>query len=409
MIVVIHGGRKDLADLRCHRQLLDELTAKTLLRGLALFDLAAWKLPQPGELFTGGATRNQQSSVLDDYRGRYLSHAVLLAQPLGYPGIKGGAALSVKYDLPTWHVAALRWFEMNAGRDFAQRPFDVGLPVKVTSLQKGIWKPAGTEYALSVVQTHKGIYEDQDPIFDDEGVWTYFYHQQGKTPEDLRDPSRHFANVGLMRCERDGIPVGVIIPATEGRGYQVLGLAFVEKSHTPGYFKLVGPVSVGALAAPSVTGAEETALVSAALVGLPLDEFDPAAVRDDRLKVIAQVHRRQGGPRFRRALLRAYGGRCAMTEYDAEPALEAAHIIPYRGPQTNHPANGLLLRADMHDLFDLGLVAVETATMRLRLADELAGTKYEQYDGKRLLLPDNDVIRPSVEALDMHRAQSAVA
>lgn len=98
-----------------------------------------------------------------------------------------------------------------------------------------------------------------------------------------------------------------------------------------------------------------------------------------------------------------------MTEYDAEPALEAAHIIPYRGPQTNHPANGLLLRADMHDLFDLGLVAVETATMRLRLADELAGTKYEQYDGKRLLLPHDDVIRPSVEALDMHRAQSAVA
>lgn len=317
--------------------------------------------------------------------------------------------MSVKYDLPAWHAAALRWFEMNAGRHFAQRPFDVGLPTKVSSLQKGIWKPAGTEYALSVVQTHKGIYEDQDPIYDDEGVWTYFYHQQGKTLEDLRDPTRHYANVGLMRCEQDGIPVGVIIPAESGRGYQVLGLAFVEKSHTPGYFKLVGPVSVGSPSVAAVVAADEAATMSAALIGLPLEDFDPNSVRDDRLKVIAQVHRRQGGPRFRRALLSAYGGRCAMTEFDAEPALEAAHIIPYRGPQTNHPANGLLLRADMHDLFDLGLVAVDTETMRIRLADELSGTKYEPLDGKRLLLPSDVSIRPNTEALDMHRAQSAVA
>ncbi len=296
---------------------------------------------------------------------------------------------------------------MNAGRDFAQRPFDVGLPIKVTSAQKGIWKPAGTPYAVSVVQTHKGVYEDRDIIPSDEGTWTYFYHQQGKTLEDLREPTRHYANIALMRCEQDGIPVGVIIPAEDGRGYHVLGLAFVEKSHTPGYFKLVGPVSVGAPA--SATLAEEPVVVSAALIALPLDDFDPSAVRDDRLKVIAQVHRRQGGPRFRRALLRAYGGRCAMTEYDAEPALEAAHIIPYRGPQTNHPANGLLLRADMHDLFDLGLVAVETHTMRLRLAAELSGTKYEQYEGKRLLLPNDAAVKPSVEALELHWAQSAVA
>jgi hypothetical protein len=298
---------------------------------------------------------------------------------------------------------------MNAGRRFAQRPFDVGLPVKVSSLQKGIWKPAGTEYALSVVQTHKGIYDDQDPIYDDEGVWTYFYHQQGQTLEDLRDPTRHYANVGLMRCEQDGIPIGVMIPAEDGRGYQVLGLAFVEESHTPGYFKLVGPVSVGAPAGAFAAAAEEETHISAALVGIPVDGFDPNAVRDDRLKVIAQVHRRQGGPRFRRALLRAYGGRCAMTEYDAEPALEAAHIIPYRGPQTNHPANGLLLRADMHDLFDLGLIAVNTDLMTLQLANELVGTKYEPYEGKRLLLPADASIRPSVEALEMHRAQSAVA
>lgn len=315
--------------------------------------------------------------------------------------------MSILYGLPDWHRQALEWFEANAGRTFAQRPFDVGLPIKVTSKQKGIWKPAGTPCAVSVVQTHKGIYADLDPIPNaSEGTWTYFYHQQGQTAEDLRDPTMQYANVALFECRDRGVPVGVVIPAEDGRGYQVLGLAYVH-GYSGGHFELVGPVSVGAEVGAGV--AETGAAVTAALVGLPLGEFDPNADQDNRLTVIAQVTRRQGGPRFRRALLSAYEGRCAMTRYDAPPALEAAHIIPYRGPQTNHPANGLLLRADMHDLFDLGLVAVDVGSMRLRMARELVGTKYEQYDGVPLWLPRDEAARPSLEALEMHREQSAVA
>lgn len=126
------------------------------------------------------------------------------------------------------HARALRWFETNAGKTFAQRPFDVGLGIKVTSLQKGIWKPAGTKYAMSVVQTHKGVYEDQDPAYFPDDTWRYFYHQQGQAPEDFRNPRRHYANVGLFECMADSIPVGVVIPAEDGIGYQVLGLATVE-------------------------------------------------------------------------------------------------------------------------------------------------------------------------------------
>lgn len=315
--------------------------------------------------------------------------------------------MAARYEMPQWHRELLEWFEVHAGQEFPSRPFDVGLAVKATSQQKGIWKPADTPYAVSVVQTRAGVYDDVDPDYDPEGTWTYFYHQQGKTLEDLRNPGRHFANVALMKCASDGVPVGVVIPAKSGLGYEVLGLAFVEKSHTPGYFKLVGPVSVGA--SHQHTAAERPGSISAALVGLPVGDFDPRGVRDDRLKVVAAVHRRQGGPRFRRALLRAYEGRCAVTRYDAEPALEAAHILPYRGPQTNHPANGLLLRADIHDLFDLGLVAVDTDRMQFRLCPDLVGTEYEKYDSRPLWLPHEREARPSVEALEMHRAQSAVA
>ena len=98
-----------------------------------------------------------------------------------------------------------------------------------------------------------------------------------------------------------------------------------------------------------------------------------------------------------------------MTQYDAPAALEAAHILPYRGPQTNHPTNGLLLRADMHDLFDLGLVAVDPDSMRLLLARELDGTKYERYAGQVLAVPQQAELRPNGEALEKHRLQSAVA
>jgi putative restriction endonuclease len=98
-----------------------------------------------------------------------------------------------------------------------------------------------------------------------------------------------------------------------------------------------------------------------------------------------------------------------MTRYDAAPALEAAHIVPYRGPQTNHVANGLLLRADMHDLFDLGLVAVDTDSMKLLLSRDLAGTEYEQYAGRPVWLPREVEARPSIEALAMHRESARVA
>ena len=97
-----------------------------------------------------------------------------------------------------------------------------------------------------------------------------------------------------------------------------------------------------------------------------------------------------------------------MTGYDAPPALEAAHIVPYRGPQTNHLSNGLLLRADMHDLFDLGLIAV-SESMTLLLANELEGTQYEQYSDVPIWLPPEPELRPNADALQKQRQASLVA
>jgi hypothetical protein len=136
--------------------------------------------------------------------------------------------------------------------------------------------------------------------------------------------------------------------------------------------------------------------------------FDPNGVADARERVLSSIVRRRGQPAFRQHLLAAYNGRCAITGCNVAAVLEAAHIISYSGPDTNHPANGLLLRTDLHTLFDLKLVAVDEETMTLLVSPELSTTEYDEYRGARITVPDNRESRPSLEALRRHRQESGL-
>jgi putative restriction endonuclease len=144
------------------------------------------------------------------------------------------------------------------------------------------------------------------------------------------------------------------------------------------------------------------------LVGEPVDEapsFDPTDEADGRRRIMAEVTRRQGQKQFRQALMNAYAGRCAVTSCRVVPVLEAAHILPYRGPHTNHVTNGLLLRADIHTLYDLGMVAV-AEDYRVLVAPALHGTQYVELHGRPLLLPEDDAQRPNLEALRIQRERA---
>lgn len=137
---------------------------------------------------------------------------------------------------------------------------------------------------------------------------------------------------------------------------------------------------------------------------LPEDGFDPKSIEDGRKKIWAQVKRRQGQPAFRRGLLDAYGGRCAVTGCPIEALLEAAHILPYRGGETNVVQNGLLLRADIHTLFDLGLLAVG-ADGRLLVSEKLDATEYADFKGAALRDTTSALQAPSAKALAWHRGE----
>ena len=134
-----------------------------------------------------------------------------------------------------------------------------------------------------------------------------------------------------------------------------------------------------------------------------MQTFDPDSGKAGRNQVIESIIRRRGHPSFRQQLLSAYEYRCAITNFNAPDALEAAYIIPYRGKFTHHPSNGLLLRADLHTLFDLGKMAIETRNMTVVLADGLMESSYKILAGRPLRFPKDEEQRPNTEALDLHR------
>lgn len=127
--------------------------------------------------------------------------------------------------------------------------------------------------------------------------------------------------------------------------------------------------------------------------------FDPDSADDERQRAIRAIRIRRGQPAFRAALLNAYGRRCAITGCAVEDVLEAAHISPYRGPLTNHVSNGLLLRADIHTLFDCNLLAIHPDTRRVVIAESLRGSVYAKLENRPVCTPKNSEDGPSKKNL----------
>jgi predicted restriction endonuclease len=118
--------------------------------------------------------------------------------------------------------------------------------------------------------------------------------------------------------------------------------------------------------------------------------------------MLVSIVRRQGQSQFRERLIKVYKGKCAISGSDVEQALEAAHIIPYNGKQTNNTSNGLLLRADLHTLFDLKLITIDPSTMKVLISPELMKTSCQAFRQKKIMLPDDMNDQPDPEAIRNH-------
>lgn len=136
------------------------------------------------------------------------------------------------------------------------------------------------------------------------------------------------------------------------------------------------------------------------------DEFSLVDA-DERAVVLSRATPRVGQGTFRARVLDAYGGRCAVTGEHTAVVLDAAHIQPYLGPQSNHVQNGIVLTKEFHTLFDTGYVGI-TPDHRVLVSDRLReewhnGQRYYPYHGRPLLqVPKAAASRPSARALEWH-------
>ena len=116
---------------------------------------------------------------------------------------------------------------------------------------------------------------------------------------------------------------------------------------------------------------------------------------------------RLGQGTFRVLVTEAYERRCAITGERTLPVLEAAHIKPYAESGPHLVSNGLLLRSDLHILFDEGYVTV-TEDYRVQVSRRIKeqyenGHEYYQYRDKPLrVLPGAEGERPARDFLRWH-------
>lgn len=86
---------------------------------------------------------------------------------------------------------------------------------------------------------------------------------------------------------------------------------------------------------------------------------------------VSKVRVRVGQSAFRERLLREHGEQCAMSGKAPATVLEAAHLYSYAASGEHHEFGGLLLRRDIHRLFDLGHIAVDPVSRLIHVAPEL--------------------------------------
>lgn len=111
---------------------------------------------------------------------------------------------------------------------------------------------------------------------------------------------------------------------------------------------------------------------------------------------------REGQSEFKGKILRAYNNCCCITSETIPELLEASHIQEYRNRNSNHVQNGLLLRVDLHRLYDNRLILIDRNFV-IHVSDLVTSQLYREYHGKKITLPNAINDRPSGDALELRR------
>jgi putative restriction endonuclease len=118
------------------------------------------------------------------------------------------------------------------------------------------------------------------------------------------------------------------------------------------------------------------------------------------------VRPRLGQGAFRMLVTDNYNRRCAISGERTLPALDAAHIRPFSAGGPHEASNGILLRRDIHSLFDLGYVTI-TPELKFEVSKKIReeyenGRHYYALHGSSIAIPESPERRPDPSALSWH-------
>lgn len=318
--------------------------------------------------------------------------------------------------VPPEFIPAYKWFLSMEGSVIPRLPRgddapSLSVPIKLAA-QRGMHSPnygelpskgAGKKkYVLSAhsagsysgASSNESVsYEDADMILHSDGTWTIEYSCQTAMKGKKRIDK---SNDNMMNNLLDGVPIALMTRCKEG--YKVHGLAYVE-AYNPltGMFTLHGPVSAESegvsfhswIACEDLSEREREVLHGA-------DEFDGAAF------VAVQTMRRRHQEKFRKAVLAAYDGRCAMTGVSSSSVLQAAHIDSFARSRSHAVTNGILLRADVHLLYDAHLLTVLPDSGDIVVSRAVTDPAYRDLDGGRVRFPKHRDCWPDEKLLEVH-------
>jgi uncharacterized protein YjbI with pentapeptide repeats len=133
--------------------------------------------------------------------------------------------------------------------------------------------------------------------------------------------------------------------------------------------------------------------------------IDLSVLTDERKRITSERVSREDQQKFRELLKDAFLGKCAITQCDVERVIEAAHIFPYRGPQTDCLWNGIWLRLDFHRLFDAYLLTIDSQDYQVRLSPSLMNSSYREYAERSVYFPEQPISLNRKQVLQWHNAQ----
>ena len=147
--------------------------------------------------------------------------------------------------------------------------------------------------------------------------------------------------------------------------------------------------------------------IEAGMIDLSIDYENPYLIEellsDKKNKEYTNPPPRPGQDKFREKVSKAYNNKCAISGCDIEEILEAAHIIPWKGDHSHEVWNGLLLRVDLHKLFDSHLITIHPETIKI-ITHPTLEKSYPSLTNQslRLRLPEDKSLHPKKDILKYH-------